>query len=163
MLAFKQNTVQKTRIVTVKLLVFSLGELCLSLRLEGIQKVMKMPQIFKSGDKCLGITQVGNQDVMVLDLYRQVYGTPAPQTKGHLIVLRAGENTFGLAVDTVPSMVEVPIAELCPLSEEFRDRDSLGIAEAMVKISLNKQQMAMAFVLDSGRLLELAHNLSSNL
>lgn len=159
MLTLKQTT-PKARIATVKLLVFSLGELSLSLRLEGIQKVMKMPQIFKSGDKCLGITQVSHQDVMVLDLYRQVYGTPAPQAKGHLIVLRTGDNAFGLAVDTVPIMVEIPVTELCPLSQEFRDRDSLGIAEAMVEVSLNKQQTDMAFLLDSSRLLELAQNLS---
>jgi chemotaxis signal transduction protein len=148
----------KQKVATAKLLVFSLGDLHLALRLEGVQKVIKMPQIFKSGDKFLGITQFENRDVIVLDLYRHIYGAPATHQKGHLIIVRAAENTFGLAVDTLPTMVDIPLSAFCPVSNDFRDRDSLGISESMVEITLHKDQKTMAFLLDSSLLLGLAEN-----
>jgi chemotaxis signal transduction protein len=146
----------KQKVATTKILVFSLGELHLALRLEGVQKVIKMPQIFKSGDKFLGITQFENRDVIVLDLHRQIYGVSAPHQKGHLIIVRAVENTFGLAVGTLPTMLDVPQTAFCAVSDDFREQDSLGIAESIVEVALHKHQNTMAFLLDSSLLLELA-------
>jgi chemotaxis signal transduction protein len=161
MLATSQSGLRKQHLATMKVLVFSLGDLFLALRLEGVQKVMKMPQIFKSGDKFLGITQWEGKDVLVLDLYRHIYGTPAAQDKGHLIIVRTTTTFFGLAVDTVPTMVDIPLAEICPVSAEFRNRDTLGIAESMVQVALGKQEKQMAFLLDFSLLLQLANTVQA--
>jgi chemotaxis signal transduction protein len=146
----------KTKVKTLKLLLFPLGNLFLALRLTGLKRVIKLPEIFKSGDKVLGITQVDGQDVIVLDLYWQIYGRSLETAKGFLVVVESETCTYGIVVDTLPTIKDIPESDLQTIPSDYRDRDPLGIADVMATLNLTKNQTITAFVLDPSHLLAIA-------
>jgi chemotaxis signal transduction protein len=145
----------KAKIATLRTLIFSVGELYLAVRLEGVKKVIPMPKIFKSGNKLLGITQADNQEVIVVDLYQRIYGQSATQTHGFLIVVQAENTLYGITAEVLPTMREIPLTEFHPVPPDYRDRDSLGIAEQMVQVTLDNKQVVTAFLLDPAHLRDL--------
>jgi chemotaxis signal transduction protein len=146
----------KNKVKTLKLLLFPLGDLYLALRLTGLKRVIKLPEIFKSGDKVLGLAQVDGQDIIVLDIYWQIFGRSLATNKGFLVIVEADQQTYGIVVDTLPTIKDVPENELQPIPSDYRDRDPLGIADVMATINLTKTQTVTAFVLDSAQLLTIA-------
>lgn len=149
--------VTKAKIATLRTLIFSVGQLHLAIRLEGVKKVLPMPEIFKSGNKLLGLTQVDQQEVIVIDLYQKIYGQPAAQTRGFLIVVQAESSRYGMTAEILPTMKEIPLTDFHPVPPDYRDRDSLGIAEQMVQVTLDNKQVVTAFLLDPAHLRSLAN------
>jgi chemotaxis signal transduction protein len=141
---------------TLKVLVFALGHLYLALRLDGIRKVIPMPEILKSGDKLLGIAHFETQEVMVLDLCRTIFGAPAGQPGGYLIVIQAIASLYGITVPSLPVIKTVAIADFHPVPTEYRALDTLGIAEQMAQITLDTAETVTVFLLDADQLVNLA-------
>ena len=147
----------KPKIATLKVLLFPLGHLYLAIRLEGVQKVIPMPTVIKSGAKPLGITYFENQEVIVLDLFQTIYNRSAQRGDGFLVMLQTEQNLYGITVPTLPIMKEVPIADFHPIPADFRDRDALGIADQMTQIFLSPTQEVTLLLLDPQRLLNLVN------
>ena len=130
----------KPKIATLKVLVFSLGHLYLAMRLEGVEKVIPMPEVIKSGAKSLGVTHFEDREAIVLDLYQTIYNRSATKGDGYLVMLQTDQNLYGITVPTLPMMKELPVADFHPVPTDYRDRDALGIADQMTQIALNPTQ-----------------------
>jgi chemotaxis signal transduction protein len=145
----------KPKTATLKVLLFSLGHLYLAIRLEGVQKVIPMPEVIKSGAKRLGVAHFEDREAIVLDLFQTIYDRSATKGNGYLVVLETDQNLYGITVPTLPMMKEIPVADFRPVPADYRDRDALGIAEQMTQIALNPTQDVTVLLLDPQRLLNL--------
>lgn len=146
----------KNKAIMLKLLTFVVGNLHLAIRLDGVEKVTPMPQVYKSGSKkFLGITQVDDQKVIVLDLYQKLLGQSTQKSSGFLAVVQTQNTRYGFTAVDLPIMREVPEADFCPIPQDYRDNDALGISEKMATIILEDGQETSLFLLDPKQLLHL--------
>ncbi len=143
------------RLTTLKLLIFPLGNLWLSLNLERVKKIIPRPEITKGRQKYLGVCYFENQEVTVIDLYQKVLGGELPSGKSYLIVVQSPKGLYGLSVGNLPIMRDVPSDQLHPVPAEYRERDTLQIASHMMQIQLQANQTATVFLLDENRLIEM--------
>lgn len=139
---------------TLKVLMFSVGSLNLGLRIESIHKVLNSTQVHGSGENWVGLVHLGDREVTVLDLKRRLFPsqTNSDNTpKGYLIIIQnAKKELYGIPVEIVPALVDVPLPNLRVLPESFRHADTLGIAShvAVVTESESETQMTL-FLLDT--------------
>jgi chemotaxis signal transduction protein len=140
---------------TLKIMVFKVENLFLGIKLESVQKVIAMPTVHKGGNSFLGVAQVDDRQIVVIDLYHTIYGVSVQQEKGYFIVVKADDKLYGLTTATLPTMAQVPLTDLCPVPAEYRDRDTLGIADQMAQVALDKNQVSTVFLLDPMRLTDL--------
>jgi chemotaxis signal transduction protein len=192
----KKRQAQQIPVATQRLLIFPVGALIFALRLAGVQKIVPLPTIFKSGDRTLGITHWQDQEVMVIDLHQQIYQRPAQSTQPKprfliVVEVEAVETEFsgfddrfqhrradapsstilyGMIAEGLPMLKAVPETEIHAIPMDYRDRDPLGIADALIQVSLDvtstdrhksdRAEIATAFLLDPTRLLELVNPMS---
>lgn len=146
----------KDKTATLRLLTFVVGNLHLAIRLDGVKKVTPMPQVYKSGaQKFLGLTQVDDQEVIVLDLCQKLLGQSTPKSSGFLAVVQTQDTRYGFTALDLPIMREVPEADFCPIPKDYRDNDALGISEQMATIVLENGEETSLFLLDPQHLLHL--------
>lgn len=148
----------KVKEATIKILVFPIGKLHLAAKLDGVIKVIRMPEIFKSGDKLLGIANFEDQEVIVVDIHEKIYGQSVSKAKGFLVIIQNTKNLCGITVPSLPTIKEIPLSALQPLPNEYRDRDTLGIASHIAQVPMDKDKdtMQTAFLLDAELLLKIA-------
>ncbi len=140
------------KVLQVKALVVTIQDLKLAIPLAMVLKVIRTPNIFKSGDKWMGITQSDQEGLLVLDLYRKIYGKDNPQPAEHLVVVRGPDRMMGIPVAALPSMVSFAADRLQPLPPDYRDRDTLGVASHLAVLQQGTQTETL-FLLDPDRLL----------
>ncbi len=143
------------RLTTVKLLIFPVGNLWLSLALEGVKKVIPRPEIIKGRQPYLGLCYFENQEVTVIDLSQKILGQAFRSDKSYLIVVQSPKGLYGITVTKLPLMRDVPSNQLHPVPAEYRERDTLNIASHMLQVSLQPNQAETVFLLDEKRLIEL--------
>ncbi|OLP16313.1 hypothetical protein BST81_22220 [Leptolyngbya sp. 'hensonii'] len=142
----------QTRSKTLRVLVIPLQNLHLALSLDGIQKVVRTPQVFKSGEKVLGVAHFEDQEVIIVDLHQQIFGVPNPQPEIYVVVVRAtNQQLYGIPTPTLPGLQELPLESLNPLPPDYRARDTLGIASHTVSTQ-SAQEAQTLFLLDPDRL-----------
>lgn len=141
-----------TKISTLPVLVAPFKNLQLALRMEGVQKVIRMPEVYKSGQKTLGLAQFEHQEAIIIDLHQTIYGCPNPEPERYVIVVRAtGDRLFGIPVTILPIMLAVPEASLRPLPPDYRQHDTLGIASHLITLETGPDKQTM-FLLDPARM-----------
>jgi len=118
---------------TNKILTFAFDDLHLGLRIEGIQKVLRLPQIHKTSASPLGIALVGAEEVLVLDLYQNLFqeempNSKDPREKRYFITIRHGDILYGIPTLTMPVLQEIPITAIKPTPAQYREHDPLGVA-----------------------------------
>ncbi len=148
------KTLQK-RHSTLRVMSFKVGHLHLALSLEGVQKVIPKPTVLKGNQPFLGLTQIDDQEIIVLDLYQRILGTAAPENTGFLVIFQAKLNTYGLTTASLPAMQEIPLETIRPVPTDYRDRDALGIAAQMAEIPQGDAQSITLLLLDPDALLQL--------
>lgn len=146
------KTAVKPKEATLQILVFPFKDLHLALRLEGVQKVIQTPEIFRSGQKLLGVTHFENREAIVIDLHQKIYGCPNPQPESHLVITQASDHQlYGIPVTMLPTLIRVAVSSLHPLPTEYRDRDTLGIASHITTLSQGTAIQTL-FLLDPAQL-----------
>jgi chemotaxis signal transduction protein len=141
-----------TRTSALKVLVIPVQNLSLALKLEGVQKVVPTPQIFKSGQKSLGVAHFDDQEAIVIDLHQKIFGAPNAQPERYVVLVRASDQQlYGIPTTILPVLQEVPLESLNPLPVEYRDRDTLGIASHTVALPQPETEQTL-FLLDPDRL-----------
>jgi len=118
---------------THKILTFAYSDLHLGLRIEGIQKVLRLPQIHKTSASALGIALVGAEEVLVLDLYHNLFqeempNSTDPREKRYFITIRHGDILYGIPTLTMPVLQEIPVTAIKPTPAQYREHDPLGVA-----------------------------------
>ncbi|MFE1745807.1 chemotaxis protein CheW [Coleofasciculus sp. H7-2] len=135
----------------IKVLVFSIGSLNLGLRIESIYKVLNSTQIYGSGLNGVGIAHVGDREVTVLDLQQRLFpSNPTHENLqgAYLIVIQNTESElYGISVETVPALIDVPLSTIRVLPESFRHANTLGIASHVAVISQPETSLTL-FLLD---------------
>ena len=138
---------------TIKVLMFSVGSLNLGLRIESIYKVLNAAQIHGSRENWVGLVHLGDREVTVLDLKRRLFPSQTNSDdapKGYLMVIQnAKGELYGIPVDIVPALVDVPLPNLRLLPESFRHADTLRIASHVAVITESESEIQMTlFLLD---------------
>jgi len=141
---------------TLKFLIFSLGNLNLAMGIDSVVRIIPLPKIHRSGNKLLGITTYEDQEVLVIDLYKQIYNQETNLAKGFLVIFAGKHSLYGITITALPNVEDVPVHKLQPVPSEYRDRDTLGIASHMMQVSIKKSDPQTVFLLDSELLLKMA-------
>ncbi len=138
----------QTQSSTLKVLAFPLGNLYLGLKLELVQKIIPTPEIFKSGQKPLGIAHFDDQEVVILDPYQKLYRCPNPHAASYMIIMQnAQQDLYGIPVTAVPTVRELPLSTLRLLPPAYRKGDTLGIASHVALVPDGEKNWTI-FVLD---------------
>jgi chemotaxis signal transduction protein len=146
----------KKKEATLKFLIFTMGNLNLAMGIDSVVRIIPLPKIHRSGDKLLGITTYEDQEVLVIDLYKRIYDQQTNIDKGFLVIFAGKNSLYGITVATLPNVEDVPVSIVQPVSSEYRDRDTLGIASHMMQVSIKKSEPQTVFLLDSELLLKMA-------
>jgi len=139
---------------TLKFLIFSMGDLNLAMGIDSVIRIIPLPKIHRSGDKLLGISTYEGREVLVIDLYKKIYGQEINLAKGFLVIFSGINSLYGITIATLPNVEDVPVQNLQPVPAEYRDRDTLGIASHMMQVSFKKfAEPQTVFLLDIDLLL----------
>ncbi|WNZ23779.1 chemotaxis protein CheW [Leptolyngbya sp. NK1-12] len=132
-----------------KLVAFSVGQLTLAARIEQVDKVVNLPTVYGSGLKPVGLAQVDEHDITVIDLQRHLFGITAQSMPTPYLILlhtRSGEG-IGIPVSDTPILIEVPTNLIRSLPASYRRADTLEIASHIAIIS-EAEQTRTLFLLD---------------
>jgi chemotaxis signal transduction protein len=145
----KFNTLRTPKVFVpqIKALVIQIQDLKFAIPIELLVKVMRTPIVFKSGDKWMGMSQLDDEGLLIIDLYRKIYGTDNPKPMENLVIVRdvhdsahgsahgsahaSVDRLLGIPVSLLPTLISVPSDSLQALPEDYREYDSLGIASHM--------------------------------
>ncbi len=140
----------------LKFIIFSMGSLNLAMGIDSVIRIIPLPTIHRSGDKLLGITVYEDQEVLVIDLYKRIYGKEIKITNGFLVIFAGQYSLYGITIASLPNIQDVPVQSLQPVPKEYRDRDTLGISSHMMQVSIKKSDPQTVFLLDADLLLKMA-------
>lgn len=140
----------------IELIVFNLGRLNLALRINSVYKVTNYASISGSGTGFIGVTQVEDREVTVIDLYQRFFKSnqlSEYSTGGYIVLVQtATGELYGIPVVHTPALMEVPLSLLRVLPESYRYADTLDIASHVAVIPQGTSSLTV-FVLDIERLL----------
>lgn len=142
-----------------KLIAFNIGKLNLALPIESVVQVTACPTIHGSGLASLGITQVGDRQVTVIDLYRHLFKASSPQEQANTCLLVGQTQTgelFGIPLQAPPSLLEIPVSSIRYLPETYRRADTLGIADRIAMVTHTEKPFTL-FCLDVEIVLSATH------
>ncbi|MEL6381375.1 MAG: chemotaxis protein CheW [Cyanobacteria bacterium J06626_18] len=148
----------------LQLLTFKVGTLTLALPLQSIYKVTYYKAIYSNGLNAVGVTQMDDHDVTVIDLHQHLFKSPLPSpaatTRPCLIVVQdPNQELHGLLTAGAPTLIDMPPANIRVLPEAYRRADTLGIA-SHVAIAPQGDTKLTIFLLDMGLLLQ--HSAAQN-
>ncbi len=116
---------------TCKVLTFALGDLHLALKVDAVQRVLRLPQIYKTPSAPLGIAMVGEAEVLVLDLYHNLFQQEMPsdrQHKRYFVTIKHDDTLYGIPTLEMPALQDIPLSALKPTPTQYRAHDPLGVA-----------------------------------
>lgn len=120
---------------TLKAILFQIANLNLAVRIESVFKILKQPPIDSSGINCAAIAHLHDQEVRVFDLHRQIFHTSSISKLPYLIVVQSTTtDRCAIPVQTVPSLIQIPLSTLRVLPESYRHADTLGVASHVALI-----------------------------
>jgi chemotaxis signal transduction protein len=145
----------KTKEATQKMLIFPLKHLNVAIKLDDVVKVIPIPEIFRSGNKTLGLANFEDKEVLVVDLSHEIFGSASTNPGRYLVVMQGDrQEFFGVPVPGLPTMKDVAVSVVRPIPSDYRDRDALGIASHMLQVP-GGEETQTAFLLSTGKLIEI--------
>jgi chemotaxis signal transduction protein len=114
-------------IPTIELIVFDIGEVSFGIPITKINRVIS--RIFIGEDFSL------TQDVEILDLHQQLTGVSLSTPNAIAIFTGDRQQLYGIPIDSVPTIVCVPLDRIRTLPEELRTNSSIGIATHVAMVS----------------------------
>ncbi|MGK7932999.1 MAG: chemotaxis protein CheW [Microcystaceae cyanobacterium] len=140
---------------SLKILIFQVGQLYLALSVDFVNKIIKGAEIHGSGTTEVGITQINNQDITVIDLHRRLFKQSQSlekMTHPFLILAKNSiDEVFGILVGETPTLIDVPFSDIKVLPDSYRRGDTLEIATHVAKTNENGQGLTI-FILDVDKL-----------
>lgn len=155
-LTIKSNTnkLLASKSTTIKLLIFDVGKLTLSLPILQVQKVIKQQPLYGSGLSYVNLTHIEDQEVAIVDLHQKLFKINQEDTTGYFIISKniTGE-PLGIKVESAPTLIDVPINNIRLIPNSYRRSDTLAIASHVTVISNPNQASLTIFILDLERLI----------
>jgi hypothetical protein len=105
---------------TIELVVFDLAEVSFGIPMTKINRVIS--NVFLGEDYSL------TQDVQILDLQYQLTGSEICNPSAIAIFTSNDLQLYGIPIETVPSLIDVPLDRIRILPSDFRTNNPLGIA-----------------------------------
>jgi chemotaxis signal transduction protein len=140
-----------------KLLVFSVGNLNVSLSIDAVEKVINYSTIMSSGLNHYGLVNIGNKEITVIDLHQKLFKKPQTFTskdKKYLLLAQSSTTeTFGIVVNNSPELYDIPSELIRALPESYRRADTLKIASHVFIVDQNEETEKAIFILDPDELL----------
>lgn len=142
----------------IKTIVFSIGTLKLALRIEAVYKVLKQTPIhgteFNSGPNgdrsSFGIAHVGDREVTVLDLQQLLRTQRRDETvlsDRYLIIAQTKAGKLcGIPVETVPTLMEVPLSTVRVLPSSYQRAANLDVVSHVAVIPQEEGSLTLFFV-----------------
>ena len=136
---------------TIKLVVFSIGQLNVAFSINNIQKVINYTNVYSSGLTDMGITHLDNQEITVIDIHKRLYKQSLFLEENQEKFLVVAKNTNGeifatIALET-PSLIDVSVSNIRTLPESYRQADTLSIASHVIVIPQENKNLTV-FLLD---------------
>lgn len=140
----------------LKLLVFSVGSLNAAIRVEFVQKVVNKVTVYSSEFGYLGVANVGDEEITVIDLHERFFKSNQNRNSslnGYLAIVKNNlQEKFGIWVVHTPVLMEVPLSQVRTLPESYRRANTLEIASHVAVIPQETASMTL-FLLDPDRML----------
>ena len=140
----------------LKIVVFNVGKLTLSLPVEQVKKVIKKSTVYGSGLTHVNLTHVEEQEVTVVDLHQKLFKVSPSESyngKEYLIVTKSLSNEpLGIVVTKTPILMDIPLAKIRTVPNAYRHADTLGIASHVAVIPKDNGSPQTFFILDFERL-----------
>lgn len=141
----------------LKLLVFEVGKLNLSLPIEQIKKVAKYTSISGSGLSHVNLTHLNDREVTIVDLEQKLFeNSQIDRTDfdGYFIITKdiIGES-IGILVSTMPTLIDVSLSQIRLLPNAYRHSDTLEIASHVTLVTQENKPPVTIFILDLDRLI----------
>ncbi len=130
----------------LKILIFNIGNIIFGISIDQIYKVVSSAQIYSSEGNWVGVSHIGDREVTVLDLQKKFFHPHSQQ--GYLIIIQYTDNElYGILVETVPALIDVPLSQIRVLPPSFRNADALGMASHVAIIN-DQDTTQTIFLLD---------------
>jgi chemotaxis signal transduction protein len=145
---------KKTR--SLKIVVFSVGNINVALRVESVQKVISKVSVYSTGVNYLGVADIGGEEITVIDLHKRFFKSDQQNESNSAKYLIITENSvkekFAILVVQTPTLMEVPLEHIRTIPESYRRGDTLEIASHVAIIPQESTSLTV-FLLDPDRLL----------
>lgn len=127
-----QQVSSRDRVASVKMIVFTVGNFDLALPIEIVYKVLNQLPVYGSGLNGVGVAHVGDVEVTVIDLHRQLFQSSIineTSRKGYLLIFHSKSgDLYGIPVASVPVLMDLPLDSIRVLPESYRSGDILQMA-----------------------------------
>ncbi|MCS6960672.1 MAG: chemotaxis protein CheW [Pseudanabaenaceae cyanobacterium SKYGB_i_bin29] len=131
----------------LRLIVFAVADYWLALPINAVIKVIPCPSIISNNDQGLGMVNVGNTVVSVVDLHFRFTAKGLANPRFLILSFSQRREVFGIPTDQVPGMVEVSLEQILPLPTAYRQVDALGLCSHMAILA---QEKVTVYLLDVG-------------
>jgi hypothetical protein len=112
---------------TIEMAIFEIDGISFGLPISKLDRIINDP----SGNATTCPT-----DVEILDLHQQIFGINAESTVACAIVRRDGQPPCAIPIDTIPTLMMVPIDRIRSIPSELRSTNPLGIASHVTIITM---------------------------
>ena len=137
---------------SLKLVVFQIGKLTLSLPVEQVTKVTKFTPTYGSGLSYVNLTHLGEQEIPIIDLHHKLFKVSQNElssAKGYFIITRnTTGDSVGIRVLQTPTLLDVPFSHIRILPISYRHADTLEIASHVAVIPQDDETLQTIFILD---------------
>jgi chemotaxis signal transduction protein len=112
---------QKTE-VTRGSVTIALPDLALFIPIEDVAKIIPLPEVRISAQKVLGLAEIEQQQIIVLDLHYPLYGTNQNINAGYLILLHGRKGLqYGIATTSLPMIQAIGLNRIEPWKSQDSD------------------------------------------
>jgi hypothetical protein len=139
---------------TLRVLVAPFKDLWVALPMTVTRKIIRLDEAqsqLKAGDRLA----VDNFSAELFQLYEHIYDQPSPEPASHAVVLHLSPTQIvAIPMMQVPTIVNLPKADLMPIADDYRHLFMLEIASHITLLSQAEVDMTV-FVLDTAKLADL--------
>lgn len=154
---------------TQQLIVFQILQEWFALPIRAAYKVIPIGQVYGAHQGSIGLTQYQDQDVLVIDIQRRIFGEPisppllsaavdpataqpASPSQHYLLLIQSSQGELiGLPLHTFPSLRRVPESAFKPLPPMYLAEGKIRCVSALVAA---KNDRPPAFLLNLSQLIE---------
>ncbi len=134
-----------------KFIVFKIADYSLCLGIMDVLKVVKFTNQISREMKTMGLVQLGKHTIQLWDLHQQLgdgsLPQPSPNQRFLVIIRPRNSELWGIFVDDLPNLLELPEDMMQPIPKSYRQASVLEMISHAAVIS-NEASTQKIFLLD---------------
>ena len=151
-----RQSAHRARTQRAKLIVFGFSHpdpahepIYLGTRIEQVYKILGQTAIYGTNQTIAGIAHLDGREIMIIDLYRKIFGVETAQTQYVMVFQIGREQLIGLPLSEAPLLVEVSPEEIRPLPPGYTQIDTLEMATHIAVVPSETGESLSVFLLDA--------------